>query len=36
MPPLRALHYSIRLSKWIPIRPSPTLADGWLASYPSF
>ena len=36
MLPLRAIYHSNRLSEWIPMRVSPTLADACLASYPSF
>ena len=36
MLPLRAIYHSIRLSEWIPMRVSPTLADASLASYHSF
>ena len=33
---LQAIHYSNRFSEQIPMRVSPTLAEAFLVSYPSF
>ena len=36
VPPPRAIYHSIRLIRWILMRPLQTLADTWLVPYSSF